>query len=1246
MLDLAMKGCRAMVLRRMVTLFLFAAKLAFCAEQAQLHVAQGQLTVQSATFSPDGRFLVMSDNHPSVLLWDTDNGRQIRGFGPLPNGVSTLAFSRDGRTLATGGSDGVLHFWDPSTGLEAMHFQAPNTDFTAIQFLPDGKSVLTGGSDGILRIWDLANSREIRRLDAHSGNIYSAALSPDGRSVVIGTDKCVQVWNLATEKVIELPDSNHGRVFSVAFSQDGRLVAAGGDDKVVRVWRSLSSDWHKVRDLPQHAQWVLTVQFSNDGKSLLSADLNDLAVVWDISRGQKIKTFPGGGPALFSPDSKAVLVCGGYTPRLYNLEIGEQIRQFRNHTYDVTSVSFSADGRYLSSSTFERTVVWDIDKGTKLPSLSDSQSGWVFSDRFSPDSRSVVSGGADGIARIWDISTGTLARQFVPKGADLSVTGANSGHDQVMSVAFSRDGRYILTGGFDGARVWDLKNHSEVRHFDGLYYAADFSPDGDFVLAGSYDKSAVLWNVATGKREAILEGHSAGVHAVTFSPIGHFVLTGSEDRTARLWNLDNGLEFQRYVGHTDEVTSVAISPDGKTVLTGSMDGTARLWDLQSGTEKGRLIGHVGAIKSVAFSGNGRLVATGGIDGTTRLWRTDECEHADSVNATEVPFPCSMATIVTFIENDVQEIGWAIIDPDGRYDASDTDSSTDLYWLVGAYDTISLRQLRRNFYTPGLLSRISHAASVPPVKGLSSIAHLPPRVAANIHDDSIHPILEVRLLDVEKAGHGHVTIRINGRPFSPTMVSQNRSESSEILRYDLGDASLVEGNNSIQVTVGSLDNLIESDLAAITISHMVGARGILLKPTTNKAQSEYCKGSFFGIFIGTAEFPFTPSLNLRYSASDAQDLAAAMALAAGSICGKESVRSYILSSNAPNQLTKPTKENIRRAFAKVAHDSTRNDLLFVYLSGHGAAPRNDAHSYFYLTEDARAVDLERPDALRSTTTVSADELVQWLRTPNLPDKQVLIIDTCSAASSQTVLARLSVQEKNAEDDLRKAVDLWNQDTGTYILLGSASYESGYESDRFKHGILTYALLHGLKKGDALIDGDRLDAAHWFESTIPSVERFAKMIGVEQHPVKAIPEAHGGLPLGLLVHSLREQISLPEPFPEVLRLTACYEDNRNDGVLLDPLELGEKIRSELRALTDTSRVGARMQISYNDNNFQEDDSTLTPQVRYQVIGDHLRVGVTLLKNKKLDREAKLELGGTDLENAAKKVAAEIMELANEE
>ncbi len=162
----------------------------------------------------------------------------------------------------------------------------------------------------------------------------------------------------------------------------------------------------------------------------------------------------------------------------------------------------------------------------------------------------------------------------------------------------------LITGVWASASVEAQKEIKIQQGHNVQINQVAFSNDGKYVLTASYDQTSKLWEIASGKEIRCFAGHSSSVQSVCFSQNGRFVLTGSADNTAKLWDIKTGKEIHTFTGHSRSLRSVACSPDGKYVLTGSDDQLMKLWDIATAKEvqsfKNTFIVH-----QVGFSSDGK-----------------------------------------------------------------------------------------------------------------------------------------------------------------------------------------------------------------------------------------------------------------------------------------------------------------------------------------------------------------------------------------------------------------------------------------------------------------------------------------------------------------------------------------------------------------------------------------------------------------------------------------------------------------
>ena len=222
----------------------------------------------------------------------------------------------------------------------------------------------------------------------------------------------------------------------------------------------------------------------------------------------------------------------------------------------------------------------------------------------------IVSSSADKTAKIWDVETGEKVLAF------------DKHEEPLIAVAFSRDGRWVASGGYDNdAKLWDAETGREIATLKGHQNPVRdiaFSPVGRWLVTGSEDNTVKIWDVDTRNNTRTLQGHEWCVSALAFSPDGNRIVSGSWDRTIRVWDAKTGDETLALRGHTAAVGSVAFSPDGRWIASGSEDNTVRLWDAGVGVEVVTLRGHH-KIEAIAISPGGRKIATSDETGCRTIW---------------------------------------------------------------------------------------------------------------------------------------------------------------------------------------------------------------------------------------------------------------------------------------------------------------------------------------------------------------------------------------------------------------------------------------------------------------------------------------------------------------------------------------------------------------------------------------------------------------------------------------------------
>jgi WD40 repeat protein len=294
----------------------------------------------------------------------------------------------------------------------------------------------------------------------------------------------------------------------------------------------------------------------------------------------------------------------------------------------------------------------------------------------------------------------------------------------VTRARFSRDGRYLVTCGFDGtARVWDARDGHPIARLRHRGPVRRIDLQGDRVMTASSDGTAGIWQLSTGVQLQTL-AHGGRVQAALLSPDGRTAVTVGADDSVVLWDAQSGRRTRELLPGAGDIarlfgTPVAFSPDGSVLAVGSDQGRLRMWRVASGRILADVQAHSARINAVQFSPDGQTVLTASADGRAAIWRLDGGQlvvlaHRGAIydasfspdggraltasaDRTAVVWDAHLGTALVTLAGHAASVGNAMFSPDGRVIVTVSDDATAQLW-----DAQSGRRLAR---------RLGHQAPV-------------------------------------------------------------------------------------------------------------------------------------------------------------------------------------------------------------------------------------------------------------------------------------------------------------------------------------------------------------------------------------------------------------------------------------------------------------------------------------------------------------------------------------------------------
>ncbi|KAA8499149.1 Notchless protein-like [Porphyridium purpureum] len=368
--------------------------------------------------------------------------------------VLATQFSPDASMAASASGDTTVRIWEMKSQTPKRTLNAHRNWVLTLAWAPDGKWLASGDKDGLVCAWRDAAQEHVEMMKAHTKWITALAWQPLHRTAhgecellaSASKDATVRIWNVRTGSTVFVLSGHTAAVTCVKWGGEGYLYTAS-QDRTIKMWDE--RDGKQIKSLSGHGHWVNTMALSSDYVLRMGAfdekcriTPDQLGRLKEIAQERYDQAMAKSGGA--KGQERLVSGSDDFTLHLWEpMSSSKPLARMTGHQQLVNSVAFSADGIFIASGSFDKSVrLWLAHNGKFVATLR-AHVGAVYMVAFSPDSRMLLSASRDSTIKLWNLRTKKMQNDL-------------PGHaDEVYAIDWAPDGSRVISGGKDKViKLW------------------------------------------------------------------------------------------------------------------------------------------------------------------------------------------------------------------------------------------------------------------------------------------------------------------------------------------------------------------------------------------------------------------------------------------------------------------------------------------------------------------------------------------------------------------------------------------------------------------------------------------------------------------------------------------------------------------------------------------------------------------------------------------------------------------------